>query len=92
MKKTKQDRSPLAGLIVHCQRERGMKSEVLRRVEAALGRTVTWAQVSGWLHPNAARRVKPSLETGMALLGVWHQLQWEKMKGLQHDTGNPNPK
>jgi len=66
--------NPLMPLIRKCQRKRGLKSWVLLRM-AQTGVSGNWANLSGWLHPDAKQRRIPHPETMAGLLKIHNEIK-----------------
>lgn len=60
----------LAALITLCETERGTKSKVLRLLNHRRRQKITWAMLSGWLHPEETERTEPRLSIGLDLLKI----------------------
>ena len=60
--KTKAVASPLLPLIQACQRQRGLKSRVLKMMMRR-GINGNWANISEWLTPNVSKRRTPVPKT-----------------------------
>lgn len=61
----------LAPIIRHCERERGAKSELHRRLNRVLDEPVTYRSVCRWLEPDEKKRVEPLLGVGLVLISTF---------------------
>ena len=69
--------NPLLPLIKRCQRERGLKSRVLRMM-VQYGIPGNWANLSEWLHPDPKKRRVPKESTMMGLMEIMREVWNEK--------------
>ncbi len=73
MRELRKRKDLLKPLVIHCQKTRGAKSEVLRMM-IEQGVQANWMQVSEWLHPKREKRRIPFGDRREALLHIMQSM------------------